>query len=93
MKVQHNAMPMYRIVIISLFELRDDCVTVQKRYADGGYTVGSLDLLKKIFESSIKHGPDFGYHHSDCHILEKAQHIFEHDKVEIVDGCRVLGNV
>ena len=46
-----------------------------------------------------KHGPAFGYHPTKCHIItkerlfEKAQRIFVHNQVEIIDGCRVLGNV
>ena len=46
-----------------------------------------------------KHGPAFGYHLTKCHIIteenlfEKAQQIFVHDEVEIVDGFRVLDSV
>ena len=93
------AMSMYGIAIIPLIELLDDCFTVQKWYADDVNAVCSHDNMKKLFDSLIKHGPAFVYQLTKCHIITKkhlfgkAQQIFVHDEVEIVDGCRVLGGV
>ena len=44
-------MPMYGIAFIPLIELLDDCFTVQKWYAGNDNAVGSLDNLKKLFDS------------------------------------------
>ena len=79
--------------------LQDDCFTVQKWYADDDNAFGSLDKLKKLYDSLKKHGPAFGYNLTKCHIIikehlfEKAQQVFVHNEVEKVDGCRVLGSV
>ena len=87
---------MYGIAIILSIELLDDCSTVQKWYADNGNAVGSLDKLKKLFDLLKKHGPVFGFLLTKCHIItkqhffEKAQKIFVHKKIEIVDDCRVF---
>ena len=37
---------------------------------------GSLENLKKLFDSLKKHGPAFGYHLTKCHIITK-EHLFE----------------
>ena len=63
---------MYGIASIPLIELLGDCFTFQKSYADDDNRVGSLDNVKKLFDSLKKHGHAFGYHHTKCHIITKA---------------------
>ena len=52
-----------------------------------------------MFGHFAKDGSIFGYHLANCHITtnerlsENAKQVFVHDKVEKVDGCRVLGSV
>ena len=86
---------MYGIASIPLIELIGDCFIFQKWYADDGNVVGSLDKVK-LFDSLKKHGHAFGYHHTKCHIITK-EHLFEnafdHNEVEIADGCKVLGSL
>ena len=62
---------MYGIAIIHQIQLLDDCFTVRKFYVDDGNAVGSLDNLKKLFESLKKHGSDFGYRLTKRHIFTK----------------------
>ena len=73
-------------------------MTIASQFKSGN-AVRSLDNLNKLCDSLKEHGPAFGFHPTKCHIItkehlfEKAQQIFVHDEVEIVDGCRVLGSV
>ena len=93
------AVSMYGIAIRPLIEFFYDSFTVQKWHEDNGNGVGSLDTLKNVFDSLKKHGTDFGYNFTKCHIItkenlfEKTQQVFDQDEVEIADGCRALGSV
>ena len=79
---------MYENANIPLIELLDDCFTDQAWHADDGNNVGSLDNLKKSFDSLEKHCSSFAYH-----LLEKAKPIIFNGKVEIVDGCSIFCSV
>ena len=79
---------MYGNANIPLIELLDDCFTDQAWHADDGNNVGSLDNLKKSFDSLEKHCSYFAYH-----LFEKAKPIIFNGKVEIVDGCSIFCSV
>ena len=85
--------------IISIIKSLEKCFTVQKHYTDNGNAVGSLDNLKKLFDSFEKFDFAFGYHITKCqintkeHLFEKAQQIFANNEVEVVYGCGVHGSV
>ena len=78
-KVQPKATPLQcrcREMPLSVIEILDDYFTVQKWHAHGCTAVGSLDTLKKLFDSLKKLGPAFGYHRTRCHIITN-EHLFE----------------